>query len=198
MTWSRSWLALGDRPIDYGAIPVELGRTGLASVGYARWALALYASLSPDQVGKARSPEGLPYAEMNLVQQQQVAEAVAKLNRSLPREEVPRSVLCITESSREAHGRRFDTTGFQIKLPSGTCETAVTLLVPPPPAAQAPGAGSGGGPTRESREQLPGGLQSGEHERILPRAGLEARVRGAIPSLARRLPVRDQVVQPVV
>jgi hypothetical protein len=123
-------VALGDRSPSYDAIPEELRPSGLSTVGYARWALTLYASLSPDQVAQARSAAGLPYDDMTIAQRQQMAEAATKTTPPVLPGDVSQSALRITESTRTRgegeNATTFLTTRFTVAFPGAKYEQAVT------------------------------------------------------------------------
>ncbi len=122
-------VALGDRSPSYGSIPEDLAQSGLGAAGISRWSLALYASLSPDQVAKAGSAAGLPYDDMTIAQRQQMAVAATRTTPPTAPGDVPQSVLRISESTR-THGEgenasTFVTTRFTVAFPGTKYEEAV-------------------------------------------------------------------------
>jgi len=130
-------VALGDRPAGVTAIPDDLARPGLMSATFSRWGLTFYASLSPDQIAKARGEAGLSYQDMTIAQRQQVLEAGQKRPPAVSRGEAAQAVFHIVEETRERKSQKgtliFSTTVFRLRFPSKPYEESVTTtsLVPP-------------------------------------------------------------------
>jgi len=112
--------ALADRPVDIGAIPNDLAGAGLYAVSSFRWHLAFYASLSADQIAKARSQAGLPFLDMSIAQRQQVIARCARPTRPSAAGLAHLTTFHIVETVEERRGDRFAKTDLQLRFPGGT------------------------------------------------------------------------------
>ena len=124
-------VALGDRSSGSESLPDDLARAGLRSVPYARWGLRFYASLSADQLAKARTEAGLPYSQMTIAQRQQVADVARRVSPPVSPDELSKTSFRLTEEKRErkAGDKRFlsTTTHFRFQYPERTYEEAAGL-----------------------------------------------------------------------
>ena len=127
--------ALGDRSVSYQGIPDDLARAGLAGASRSRWHLAFYASLSAEQIAKARSEAGLPFSEMSIAQRQQVIVLCARPTRPSAAGLAHLSTFHVVEAVEERRGTRFAKTGLQLRFPGGTDSApALFRIVERPPA----------------------------------------------------------------
>jgi len=125
-------------------LPRDLQRAGLHS-GFSvnAWALLLYASLSPEQLEKLRSPEGLPASDMTIAQRQRVIDRAAALPGPLPRNEAYQATFHLVEETEERRGQRFEKTELQLRFADQTDGALVQFRRLEPeqePAAGTPGA----------------------------------------------------------
>jgi hypothetical protein len=130
---------LSTRKLPASAFPEDLQRAGVRLAShYSQWALLLYASLTPEQLQKLRSPEGLPFAEMTIAQRQIVLQRAANRSLPVPQIEAYRASFHLAESSEERRGRRFDKTELQLRFPGVTDSALVGLKVINPPPQPTP------------------------------------------------------------
>ena len=133
-------LVLRDRSAGTGvALPQDLGRAGLVSAVYARWGLACYASLSPQQLAAARTEAGLPYAAMTIAQRQLVAEGARRCRPQVASEEFEKAAFQVFDPARtQTRGggaSAIMTTGFRLQIRDQRNEEVAWTMKP---AASAP------------------------------------------------------------
>lgn len=135
-------------------IPRDLLQAGLLSVRSSPEALLIYASLTPEQRAKARSAEGLPYAEMTRAQQKLVRRSGGEryggspyhvvLTPAIPEEEMVKAVFRITQSRMTvgkpgpgdlAAAGTYDQIGLRVQFPNRETGNSVYLRSPKPAAA---------------------------------------------------------------
>ncbi len=120
-------------------LPDDLQRAGL-HVGFDqnRWALLLYASLSPEQIEKLRRPEGLPASDMTIAQRQRVIDRAAALPIPLARDQAYRATFHLVDQIDERRGQRFARTELQLRFADQTDRALVRFRRlesdPEPPA----------------------------------------------------------------
>jgi hypothetical protein len=102
---ARRWLAF---PPDLAELQSALNPRTL-------WAWLLYASLSADQVAKARSQEGLSYPDMSGAARRQVSELASRWGSA--QAQVERAKLRISESTGKEEGKQFTQYDFRLELP---------------------------------------------------------------------------------
>ena len=119
---------LEGRDLPTSAFPRDISRAGISSLRQdARWAVLLYASLSPEQREAIRTPEALPFSDMTFAQRQQVIQRAAQRPAPFPREEAYQATFHLTEAIQEAHGRRFSITKLELRFPDGRDEAMVSF-----------------------------------------------------------------------
>ena len=114
-------VVLKSRGLSASNFPRDLQRAGI-HMGFQHdaWALLLYASLSPDQLEKVRTAEGLPFANMTIAQRQQVIDKAVGPPKPLAKEQAYRATFQLVESTREIRGRRFAMTVLELRFPDHT------------------------------------------------------------------------------
>jgi len=114
-------VVLKSRGLSASNFPRDLQRAGI-HVGFRAdwWALLLYASLSPDQLEKVRTAEGLPFANMTIAQRQQVIDKALGPPKPLAKEQAYQASFHLVESTEEVRGRRFATTMLELRFPDHT------------------------------------------------------------------------------
>jgi len=102
-------------------LPRDLQRAGL-HVGFSAnaWALLLYASLSPEQLEKLQSPEGLPASDMTIAQRQRAIDRAAALPIPLARDQAYRATFHLVDQIDERRGQRFARTELQLRFADQT------------------------------------------------------------------------------
>jgi hypothetical protein len=101
--------------------PRDFQRAGLhGGLAANSWALLLYASLSPEQLEKLRSPEGLTFTDMTISQRQRVIDRAAALPRPLTRDQAYQATFHLVQEVEEHRGRRFAKTELQLQFPDQT------------------------------------------------------------------------------
>ncbi len=137
-------VVLEARGLPTNAFPRDLQRAGISSLRqHARWAVLLYASLSPEQREAITAPEGLPFSDMTAVQRQQVLDRAAQRPVPVQREQAYRATFHLVAVIQEAHGRRFSITKLELRFPGVTDEAMVAFKrlespVRPQPEAAGP------------------------------------------------------------
>jgi len=110
-------VALNSRGLLGPTFPMDLQRAGLhGGLGFSAWAYLLYASLSPEQKEKLRSPRGLSFQEMTILQREQVLDKARKMQPPLDLAQASRATLHLVESVEERGNRRFAQTEFQLRF----------------------------------------------------------------------------------
>ena len=121
---------LDSRHLPTDRFPEDLQRAGVHRASdYNRWALLLYASLTPDQKAKLLTPEGLSFDDMTIAQRQVVLDRAAKRPMPLEPGQAQQATLALVESSEERRGRRLDKTELQLRFPSVTDSALVRFKV---------------------------------------------------------------------
>ncbi len=119
-------VVLDGQDLSAANFPRDLQRAGLHSgLTSSSWALLLYASLSPEQLEKVRSPEGLAFTDMTIAQRQKVIDTASSLQRPLTRDQAYRATFHLIEGIEEHRGRRFAKTELQLRFPHQTTEAVV-------------------------------------------------------------------------
>jgi hypothetical protein len=108
---------LDSRGLPVSGFPRDLQRAGIhAASARNRWGLLLYASLSPEQQEKLRSPQGLSFDDMTIAQRRQVLDRAAERPAQLTTGAAYRATFHLAESVEEHRGRRFQKTEFQLRF----------------------------------------------------------------------------------
>jgi hypothetical protein len=112
--------------------PRDLQRAGIyAALPDNRWGLLLYASLSSEQQGKLRSPQGLSFDEMTIAQQRQVVDRAAERPEKPTTNAAHLATFHLVESVEDSHGRTFAKTELQLRFPEVTDSAMVTFRLLP-------------------------------------------------------------------
>ena len=130
--------SLQNRPIRGEAFPRDLVRAGARYGLSSAWALLLHASLSPEQLKKARSAEGLPFSDMTDAQRARVFDIMSKREPPFSREQIAQATFHarIQEFTSGAPERISTLAEFWLEFPgqSWRAEAGVNLpYVGPPP-----------------------------------------------------------------
>jgi hypothetical protein len=122
-------------------VPSDLGEAGLSGDSLRSEAVLLYATLTPEQRGKARSGEGLPYTKMT-GKEQELVRPYAFFEggwhhdkHSIPEEEISRAVYRIKQSRQEGRTGPGELVQLQVEFPSLEAGTGLWLRLPKPAAA---------------------------------------------------------------
>jgi hypothetical protein len=91
------------------------------------WALLLYASLSPDQKTKLRSPAGLSYADMTIAQRRQVLDRATSGRPVVPENDAAKAIFILSERSEERGTDRTIFTQLELRFPGRTDAAMVGL-----------------------------------------------------------------------
>jgi len=121
-------VALVERGMDDCNLPGDLG--ALHTAAHAKLGLQVYASLSPDQLAKARSEAGLPQAEMTLYQRSLIRSMARRLEAmggrarsqsAVTPDEIKGASFRITEKTtqRKAGSKTYAFTTVEFKVPFG-------------------------------------------------------------------------------
>ncbi len=97
------------------------------------WALLLYASLSPDQKTKLRSPAGLSYADMTIAQRRQVVDRATSGRPVVPENDAARAIFILSERSEERGTDRTIFTQLELRFPGRTDAALVGFRMPSAP-----------------------------------------------------------------
>ncbi len=117
-------LALRHIPANRGgfiALPLDLARTtGNAFNPPNFWALPLYASLSPEQVARAKSAAGLPYSTLTRTQRQSV-DGIA-VAHGIAADQTTNATFALSESAETNEQERFLAYDFRLQFPGHPAE----------------------------------------------------------------------------
>ncbi len=138
----------GEWPWSDVNVPSDLREAGLSGPDLRSEALLLYATLTPEQREKARSQNGLPYAEMTPKQQNLVAPYAffeggwSHDKHALPEEEISQAVYRVKQSARKVRLESGEMFELKVDFPSLDAGVALWLRTaspsPPPAAAGRP------------------------------------------------------------
>ncbi len=119
-----------ERVLRLDSFPPDLRRAGVCtSLKAYSWALLLYASLTPDQIEKLRSPEGLRYHDMTADQQRQIAARAASHPLSIGKEQL--ATFHLRESTNTTPTSHFHQTYLELRFPEIADEALVKLQQTP-------------------------------------------------------------------
>ncbi len=133
---------LGGRRVSYQSLPEDLAKAGLTAATSARWHLAFYASLSPEQIAKARTDAGLAFSDMSMAQRQQVIARAAGSPGVSGRGALPAAgradltTFHVVEALEERRGTRFAKTELQLRFPERPDRAVVLFRKVETPAAE--------------------------------------------------------------
>ena len=130
----RQPLPPGLQDLEISNVPTDLGDAGLFVTYLRSREILLYASLTPKQLAKATSEEGLAYGEMNEAQRALIAPEACfhggwnHDSHPLPEGELAKGVFRVKQSVQKGHdGKRYEAHSLVLDFPSKRAEGGVWL-----------------------------------------------------------------------
>jgi hypothetical protein len=123
--------ALDNLGITGPAWPRDLMSAQVALAG--GWALLFYASLSPDQNVRLRSPAGLSYADMTIAQRRQVLDRATSGRPVVPENDAAKAIFILAERSQERGANPIIFTQLELRFPGRTDAALVGFRMPSAP-----------------------------------------------------------------